>query len=168
MSFPVQYSVRADYIRNLRDSRSERLVDTTGETLRWHNPQTCDYLVPDYSVLEASEVYSRGEVLRRLRGVEAPFSVLFWASHPELENDDCLVGADYDTVEEALEAFREECFDYSIAFIELDGVALPDGSNLLRENPHYNARQVKRDRATDNAEWRREIEHQAGMLGGIE
>lgn len=41
-----------------------------------------------------------------IKGIQEVYEVLYYASHPSEENDDCLAGADYDTLEEALEDFN--------------------------------------------------------------
>ncbi len=97
--------------------------------------------------------------------MEKPFSVLWWGSHPDLDNDDCHYGADFDTVEEAIAFFKEECDDCSVEYIEIDGIADSDlpkhGIQRIRKNPYF-----KRD--TSDREWQNEMAHEAGMLHGVD
>jgi len=103
------------------------------------------------------------------------YSVLLFGSHPDLDNDDCWTGADFDSREEA-----EQCFaNLSTAFgrtvigdseyITLVGPW--DGSDdadcfapvkeQIRRNPDFVP-------SRDDGEWRREAAREAGMLHGID
>lgn len=93
-----------------------------------------------------------------------PFAVLYWGSHPDDGNDDCHSGTDFDTLEAAEAAFIAPVPKFYLAFIELTG---PDGLRRIRQNPAYDAKKVARERALDEAEWRREAAREAGMLGGV-
>ena len=85
------------------------------------------------------------------------YSVLYWGSHPDLENDDCWTGLDFDTLAEAELAFNQDppafCFRCT-QYVEIDG---PD-INKTRLNPHYKP-------SKDDKDWEREIRHQAAMMG---
>lgn len=91
------------------------------------------------------------------------YSVLLWASHPENENDDCITGTDFLSLNDALDCaanLADTFFLSAVAetqYIEIDG---PDHYSV-RKNPNYVAR-------NDDNEWRNEIAHQAGMMGGVD
>lgn len=104
-----------------------------------------------------------------------PYSVLYWGSHPDAENDDCWTGLDFETQEAALAQFQSDANPFtapvepafmtlSCAFLEIDG---PD-VHEVRANPLYNSRATKRERALDDAEWQSEITWQNRMAFGIE
>lgn len=88
-----------------------------------------------------------------------PFSVLFWGSHPDADNDDCWTGQDFVSLEEARECFNAKVTEGSTAYVELEG---PDGRLDLRENPDYEPSE------DDDSDWRREIAMEAGMMGGCD
>lgn len=90
-----------------------------------------------------------------------PYSVCFYGSHPDLENDDCFYGEDFDTLEEALVCFQALPHDSSVEYIELDGAEGPNGENLIRRNPSFR-------RYRDDGEWAREHAMQMGMGLGVE
>jgi hypothetical protein len=94
-----------------------------------------------------------------------PFNVYFWCSHPDDGNDDCNSGEDFDTLEQAEALYDAPVDDRYAAFVELTG---PDGLRRVRKNPDYDAKAVARQRARDDAEWRREQAREAGMLHGVE
>lgn len=91
------------------------------------------------------------------------YNVLFFGSHPDLENDDCWYGTDYATQAEALLAFEamvkdlNNCPARDVAYIMIDG---PD-INKIRANPSF------RKSGSDHS-WQREFAMQAGMLGGCQ
>jgi hypothetical protein len=96
-----------------------------------------------------------------------PFSVSHWGSHPDEENDDCFTGEDFDSLEEAIEAFHADPGDSSVKYIELDG--LEDSelskhgiSSRYRKNPNY------RKTRDDDSDWKRENAMQAGMAFGCD
>lgn len=95
---------------------------------------------------------------------ENRYSVLHWGSHPDLGNDDCFTGWDFDNLDEALKKFDEYVLDTSVQFIELDGLTDGVGDNRLRENRNF--------RPTSDEdwqlEWKREIAREEGMLSGVE
>jgi hypothetical protein len=91
-------------------------------------------------------------------GPEGPYTVLYWGSHPNAGNDDCYAGEYFLTRAEALNCFRDDCHDYYVAYVEIDG---PD-CHEIRRNPLYNARRCQRDDAWD----RSEAAMQAGMAFG--
>jgi hypothetical protein len=96
-----------------------------------------------------------------------PYSVLFWGSHPDDDNDDCHSGEDFATRHEAMAYFNgtavEDACSYT-AWIVVDG---PDVSEE-RPNPDYDAAWVEAERLRDDAAWRHEIAMEAGMLGGCD
>jgi hypothetical protein len=98
-----------------------------------------------------------------------PFSVNFWGSHPDLDNDDCFTGASFATLVEAQAAFdtghlskrtslSSSYYRTSVEYVEIDG----PGFYELRRNPAFKA-----SRTTDR-EWQREIANEAGMCLGID
>lgn len=95
------------------------------------------------------------------------YSVLFFGSHPDLENDDCWYGEDFNTLEEALACYQrpvrsvKNCPASDVEWIELDGAEGPDGENLMRRNPSFR-------RARNDGEWQREHATQAGMAFGCD
>jgi hypothetical protein len=99
-------------------------------------------------------------------GYENKWTVNQWCSHPDEGNDDCLTGDDFDTLADAKRSELYTDAPYNIQYIEIDG---PVGSNHyeLILNPHYDAKRVRRERAADDADWRRERAIQAGMGMGL-
>ena len=91
----------------------------------------------------------------------APYSVNYYGSHPDLDNDDCFYGYDFDTLGAALAKFQELPHDASVEYIELDGAEGPNGDNLIRRNPSFR-------RSRDDGEWAREHAMQAGMAFGCD
>ncbi len=96
------------------------------------------------------------------------YSVLQWGSHPDLGNDDCHTGEDFDDLDEALKAYQTEEADPFVEYIEIDGLSEEELHKLnmtrLRRNPNYSA-SVERDSDED---WRRARAMQAGMGLGID
>lgn len=100
---------------------------------------------------------------------EKPFQVLLFGSHPDLDNDDCWCGADFDTYEEAL-----ACFNDPAPFGKGMALSLPDSEYIMldgyedepqiRKNPSF-SRKAQR---SDDGDWAREIAMQAGMGGGCQ
>lgn len=86
------------------------------------------------------------------------YCVNAWGSHPDNLNDDCYYGDDFDTFEEALADFKEDCNDTGVQFIELDG----PGVYMIRENPNY------KPSKDDDSDWRREMAMEAGMCMGVD
>ncbi len=84
------------------------------------------------------------------------FSVNFWGSHPDDNNDDCWTGSDFDTLEEAVACFAEGSDDADDAYIELTGPGVYRVKKLRDPIPE-----------TDDADGRREIAMEAGMLHGV-
>ncbi len=98
-----------------------------------------------------------------------PFSVLYWGSHPDQDNDDCWTGEDYATEAEARTQFAAKpefthTRTHTIAFIELDG----PGVHEIRPNPEFDAARNAREDAAHDRAWRQEIATEAGMLGGCD
>jgi hypothetical protein len=89
------------------------------------------------------------------------YSVCYYGSHPDLENDDCFYGYDFDTLDEALAQFQKLPHDSSVEWIELDGAEGPNGQNLMRRNPSFR----RRERDDD---WQREHAMQVGMGLGVD
>jgi len=98
------------------------------------------------------------------------FSVNYWGSDPDADNDDCWTGDDYATLEEARRVFEAKVPDpthtpsHTVAFVELDG----PGVYEKRPNPDYDAERNAREDAAFDREWRAEIANEAGMLGGCD
>jgi hypothetical protein len=90
-----------------------------------------------------------------------PYSVDYWGSHPDDDNDDCWTGEDFATLEEARARFAAEVPTYyrsSTAYVVLDG----PGVHEERRNPGFKpAREV-------DSEWRREMAMEAGMAFGCD
>lgn len=94
------------------------------------------------------------------------YCVNYYGSHPDKNNDDCLTGLDFDTLEEAEAVFKSNNPTYSngkainmnyIEYIELDG----PGVSKLRKNPNYKP-------LPDDDDWKRESAMQHGMAFGCE
>ena len=100
------------------------------------------------------------------------YSVNFWGSHPDSDNDDCWTGHDFATLAEAeaffaAPSFCDYCPSRDVAFIELalgtrEGCVAYTETIRVRKNPEF------RKRREDHDEWRREIAREAGMLHGID
>jgi len=86
------------------------------------------------------------------------FSVNFWGSHPDDDNDDCWYGEEYGTLEEAEKEFAAPVKDSGVAYVELDG---PDVYKV-RENPGFEPTE------DDMSDWHNEIAMQAGMAFGCQ
>lgn len=102
--------------------------------------------------------------------MEKQYSVCLFLTHPDLDNDDCMTGADFDTEAEARECIANLHAHFSHAsgvdecpFVMLDG---PD-VNEITERPGI-ARRNRRQAAMDRAEERRERAMQAGMAFGCQ
>lgn len=107
--------------------------------------------------------------VERDRKRDLPYSVNYWGSHPDADNDDCYTGFDFATKDEAVAFFQGEVQDppnmpgyyfRCVAFIEIDG---PD-VNEVRANPHHKPE----PKSPDSGSWQREIANEAGMLHGID
>lgn len=87
------------------------------------------------------------------------FSVDYWCSHPDANNDDCSIGWDFDNEVEARAKFNEAPSKYgeSTAYIVL---TKPDGREV-RDNPGF-----KPNRDLDNGDWVRESRMQHAMAFG--
>lgn len=93
------------------------------------------------------------------------YSVTFWGSDPDLQNDDCWYGCDFSSRAEAEQAYAapvaniRNCPARDVAFIEIDG---PD-IHAKRANPSFKpAKRSSRD------EWASERAMQAGMAFGCD
>lgn len=104
---------------------------------------------------------------------QKPYSVCYWGSHPDEENDDCHTGEFFDSRDEAVAAFKakpsEVCpciADWEPAFIEIDGLEDSElaelGIERVRKNP------IHRKTKDDDSEWQREQAMQAGMAFGCD
>lgn len=102
------------------------------------------------------------------------YSVNYWGSHPDADNDDCHTGEDFATLAEAEAAFAAEVptahyLRVDTAYVELtvytgrtiDGAREID-TVKVRQNPDY------RPRCDSDDDWRREIAMEAGMLHGVD
>lgn len=101
------------------------------------------------------------------------YSLLFFITHPDLGNDDCMTGDDFETVTEAraaLTAWPElhpKSEVYLCRYVMIDG---PDIHEVIA-NPHMDERAIAasdREERQYAKQCRREIAMQAGMAGGCE
>ncbi len=96
------------------------------------------------------------------------YTVNFWGSNPDLENDDLWYALDFETKAEALATYSkpvediEGCPARDVGYIEVDG---PD-VNECRKNPTF--KESKRMGRQEDLDWQREIAMEAGMLHGCE
>lgn len=95
--------------------------------------------------------------------------VLFFGSHPDLENDDCFTGIDFYTKEEAIAFFKVAennklcCTSVEYIEIDLDDVDLKAaGIERYKRNPYF------KPSKEDYSEERREAAIQAGMAFGCQ
>lgn len=102
---------------------------------------------------------------------KAPYSVDFWGSNPDEGNDDCHMGEEFPTLEQARAAYDSPEFPshtpaYTVAYIVL---STPDGSLWeSKSNPAYDvARNAKEDVEFERME-RAERATQAGMVFGCD
>lgn len=97
------------------------------------------------------------------------YGVCLWLTHPDDDNDDCMTGEDFDTLEEAracmanLEGTFNMVYYSDCAFVELSG---PDVHEVV-ERPGV-LRRARKNAAADDAEWKREQAMQAGMAFGCD
>ncbi len=133
-------------------------TDATGATLAEIRTPAGSYFVPSYEVLDPIAVRNKEALVSALRH---PFTVTFWGSHPDDENDDCWTGEDFMSLAPAMEAFHAECFGSAIAYIMIHG----PGVHQIRQNPHHHK---PRKHAQSDADWQSEIAMQAGMGLGVE
>ena len=89
------------------------------------------------------------------------YRVDHWGSHPDLENDDCFTGDDFEALEEAKASKFYARGHYSVQYIVLDG---PD-IHEVRKNPNYSAKACRFD---DSSLERSERAMQAGMAFGCQ
>ncbi len=93
------------------------------------------------------------------------YSVNLFGSDPDLENDDCWTGDDFETLEAAQKFYENPFADADFAAYYMTGTAFitltgPD-VDLKRSNPGF--KPAKKD-----DEWNREFAMQAGMMGGCD
>jgi len=96
------------------------------------------------------------------------YTVNFWGSHPDKDNDDCFWGEDFSSLKEALDlywkGYPENKSWKDIAYIQIDGLSDSDlkrfrlGSGV-RKNQSF-------VQTADEGDWRKEIAHHAGMVFG--
>ena len=100
------------------------------------------------------------------------YSVNYWGSHPDAENDDCHTGYDFDSASEAIAFFKAPIqalvYVHCTEYIEIDGLDDSElaaaGIECLRKNPDF-----KRTKDTEfEANWWREQAWEAGMGLGVE
>jgi hypothetical protein len=109
-----------------------------------------------------------------------PYSVSLWGSHPDACNDDCWTGDEFATLEDALACYRAlagSIGNFALAeklskvtghdweYVEIDG---PDVHDVLRNPDQKTQGRHRREAQRSNAEWQREIAHQAGMAFGCD
>ncbi len=92
------------------------------------------------------------------------FSVNYWGSHPDNENDDCWTGEDFDDLAAARAYFNARidsayCI-HCTEYIELTG---PDVYEV-RRNPDFRAERAGRD----DCDWKRECAMQSAMAFGCD
>jgi hypothetical protein len=90
------------------------------------------------------------------------YSVNFWGSHPDAENDDCWFGKDFASKAEALACYNAKCDDSDVAYIEIDG---PDMYEV-RKNPTF--RDPRESRELHDAMWANEMKWEHRMLYGTD
>ena len=95
------------------------------------------------------------------------YSVSYWGSHPDSDNDDCFTGHDFGTRQEAEAFFQGPVQDppnmpgyyyRCVAFVEIDGPDVHD----VRANPAFRKERI------DNSAERSEFAMQQGMGLGID
>lgn len=96
------------------------------------------------------------------------YSVSFWCTHPDEENDDCNTGQDFDTKEAALAFYNDPANEYLGNYIEIDGPDLNEVRMKSGFDRRAYDREVERDRRAYEAEYRRECAMEAGMLHGVD
>lgn len=99
---------------------------------------------------------------------DKPYAVLHWGSHPDCNNDDCFTGEGFDSVSDAVAAFKVDPDDYTVSHIEIDGLTEEEltSHSIGRVRLNKNFKQTKSSHSDD--EWRREQAMQAGMGLGID
>ena len=77
-----------------------------------------------------------------------PFTVLHFGSHPDLDNDDCFAGEDFEGLAEAIVSATYKSAPFDVEYIMLDG----PGMNEVRKNPNYSAKEKRFNDAIDSSE----------------
>ncbi len=111
--------------------------------------------------------------------IDKPYSVTLWGSNPDVtDEDDCWTGAEFATLEDALGCYRaltgsignfdlseqlDKVTGYDWEFVMLDG---PDVHDVSPNPDQPRQRRHRRERAREDAGWRRERAMQAGMAFG--
>lgn len=110
------------------------------------------------------------------------FSVCYFGSDPDLDNDDCWYGSDFATRADVEKEYAKPCSDALPASVYLrdrdveyvvlmeltgtDSLGRPEYMVLKKRlNPHFKPRRPTID---PEADWRREIAMEAGMLYGCD
>ena len=110
---------------------------------------------------------TRDNEVMRINKDNKPYGVLHWGSHPDNNNDDCFTGEGFDSIQAAVDAFKADPKDSSVAYIEIDGLTETElesfGISRIRLNPNY-----KHSHSNDDNDWKREQAMQAGMEFGID
>lgn len=90
-------------------------------------------------------------------------AVSHWGSHPDLDNDDCFCGEDFDNEAAAVAYYKKDPTDTSVEYIEIDLSemdCLRLGIERCRKNPNHIP-------SRDSGSWQREQAMQAGMEFGV-
>lgn len=100
-----------------------------------------------------------------------PYAVNLWGSHPDEDNDDCISGDDFATIEEARaivadwrQHFPPRCCA-GVSHVEIDG---PDVHKVVQVATDAEIRRRKLADEADIQQWRHECAMEAGMLGGVD
>jgi hypothetical protein len=105
----------------------------------------------------------------------AKYSVEYWGSHPDDDNDDCHTGSDHDTIEEARAAFLGPlptfCEGVTAYVWLVENHENQEGDRRICVTvveDRYVKRTKPRRSEDDDREWQREQAHQAGMAFGCQ
>lgn len=91
------------------------------------------------------------------------YTVDLWGSHPDEDNDDCWMGEEFATLEEAKAAFDDPTAWAGWAEWSTCQWIILDGPDI-----HLEKRNLKFKRSVDDGEWKREQAMQAGMAFGCD
>lgn len=94
------------------------------------------------------------------------YSVNLWGSNPDEMNDDCWMGQDFDSENEALRCFNhpEEFFSE----FDLDGTRFVELTSNVQGNDLYDTREIQGSTTSDDSDWTREMAMEAGMGFGCD
>lgn len=98
---------------------------------------------------------------------DGKWSVNYWMTHPELENDDCNTGSDYDTLDEAMKEYNNPEWKNG-HYVEIDGPDIYEVKMQPGHDPKAYQRELELDRRQYEGEARRENAMQEGMGRGIQ